>query len=297
MSDACTGVCGRLDDYLAGELPAPQVAEVSAHLASCPGCAAELACREELRAALRTAVSAVEVPPASAVLARLEAKLDAAAVPALAPAVQPRRRRSWALAAAAGVAFVAGMVVDRWLVERPPGGPGGAPQAASGPPAGRPASRPRLTPAALRSFDIASQHDRCAVRRRKPATMPVPLAEAQLAGYRGLLPAIDYQRLGYRLLDAHVCPSGDHRLGHLILAKDGRIVSIFVTAEPDEAPSPQTTFEHREVDSFEIDKVALGRNRGYVVADAGQLSRGDDQRLVASLDRYLEGLGSGGQRE
>jgi anti-sigma factor RsiW len=107
-----------------GELDAGNAAELEAHVAACPACAAALAEIREVKARLAATPAAYRAP------ASLQARLDAALAEATAPAMTPRRSRLgaeiWVIsgaigALAAGLALVAfipsGMSVEGQLID------------------------------------------------------------------------------------------------------------------------------------------------------------------------------------
>ena len=112
----------RLPDFVHGQLDGAARVEVSAHVADCAACTAELTLLRELRASLRWA------PPVD--VARIVAALPRSGAPERAPHPSPRRaseRFDWRVAAAIVALAVGGGSVAIWNQMSRPGSPGPAP--------------------------------------------------------------------------------------------------------------------------------------------------------------------------
>jgi Putative zinc-finger len=289
--------CGRirdvLDSYMSDELLVETCHEIEAHLEDCPGCRGELEARSELRQELRRAL-AIEPGDAVTLRRKIETAIDAAQRRTVG-----RRPRRWLALAAGLVAAAAVPVALRW--ERFEGAPpsvAGQPAARSLGGEGNGAERLAVAlPATFEPLDfpaVAWQHNMCAIQRRPAVPPSLEAAAHQLGPYQALLARVDYAAIGYRLLDAHVCPHDGHRLGHLVLEKDGEIVSVFATeegelhAETGGADGDLPQFERHTAEGFEVERIVVGNERGFLVAADSRLPTADREVLVASLDRFLE---------
>jgi anti-sigma factor RsiW len=168
----CEQIRQSLSAHLDNELPPSEASAVSAHLAGCPGCAAEL---DGLKRASRMVRDLPLKPLPLGFLTRLRAKADAGAA---APAVSWLGPRPLAFAAAA---IVAGLVIaGPWRSQRlarAPGGPIGAavPEPAelpalktmSAPPA--PAAAPAPAVPAPQAPKIAGADEAAAIEKAKAA--------------------------------------------------------------------------------------------------------------------------------
>jgi anti-sigma factor RsiW len=104
----------QISAMLDGELAAPELAELTAHIAACPDCARVLAELGGLRAALAEAVP--EEPVAAGLAARIEASLQQASRPPAGqvlafPSRRPAGRTGWL---AAGAAIAAMLTLALW---------------------------------------------------------------------------------------------------------------------------------------------------------------------------------------
>lgn len=146
----------RLDDYVAGELPAGDEREVRRHLMQCDECRAE---ERALRALLDEAAAlAPEIAPPADLWAGIAARLEPRAAPELAPEIPvigPRapRRVPWWMQAAAAVALVVTTSLATLALSR--GRPDGT--LAKGDAVEAPAAPARANGAALAAFRPAEK--------------------------------------------------------------------------------------------------------------------------------------------
>ncbi|VTS08328.1 anti-sigma factor family protein [Tuwongella immobilis] len=120
--------CRTTQPYLpllrANELDANRLAEIEAHLASCPTCAAMAAAERAFDRRMQAAMTDIAIPEGLHV--RLVAKLTAPAqpnpptlTPASAPANRPGRRFPWRVASTVAAAILAGVGVWQWSKPAP----------------------------------------------------------------------------------------------------------------------------------------------------------------------------------
>lgn len=76
--------------------------------------------------------------------------------------------------------------------------------------------------------DVAQTHLFCALGRPYPHPPTTNEVATRLGRYAGLAEGVGLDTEGWDLLDAHICPNGDRRLGHYIYRRDDRIVSLIV---------------------------------------------------------------------
>ena len=187
--------------------------EILRHLDTCPSCRTEIDDRRRIRRALHTAFDrAPGLRPTADFRARLGTQLRKAAEHEPSPRADPRR---W-FALVAGVLLAAGLtafvVVNR-----------------------------SLAPVDALARDARGDHWYCALKNRTIRT-PVPLEEAAArfdSAYLRLLSAppddISTPTGPARVVDRHSCAYGTRRFGHVVLNYRGRVVSLLVTANEDEA--------------------------------------------------------------
>lgn len=299
MSDRCTEITELLDSYLSDELLVETNHAVLGHLEGCARCAAELEERRALRRALAAAVEIDADTDTAALEARIVAAIAADARAAAGGAPAPRRRSAWRpwLALAAVLVAAVGLAVG-WRLSDGGRAAVGPPAVTALPPAaaGGGVRTASLDGAAFR--DTAYNHLYCGIRRPVPHRPTRAEARERLGRYAALLDVVDPGALGYELADAHVCPNGDRRYAHLVLRRDGRTVSIFVTDKTTGDLPPGDRLEDLPgvgevhvavVDGFELSGVESTHSFAVVAADAAGAGASADEALAR---RVLPALAS-----
>ena len=255
---ACEKTRRYMDAYISNELLVETTHDLLRHLEGCPACAAELDSRTRLRARLKSAVHAQEVPRELPALVRERIRRHAApwwAVPVLGPAAT-----RWAMAAAA----VLLMATGTWMTyTRPLALPGVA---------DRPAQAnyiQRVSASVVSIFKSGlGDHIHCAVFRKYPANPPaVERMEKELGPeYKGLLALVEpVVPAGYRVVLAHRCHYDGRLFVHLTMRKGTDVISLVVskkeagetmsglaaTADAHGVPVYQTSTDSYQIAGFE----------------------------------------------
>lgn len=244
----CQDVEHRITPLVDGELMAAEAEAVNAHLAACPPCRRaaeqEQACRRVLR----------ECAPRLAALAPVSLKRR---VRGAMPAARQSRRRPWrwALAAAATLAIVTGLVALAGVV------------------------RPVPVFAAQATLD----HLKCLRLGPHSASSDAKAIEASWKAWQGWdLKVPTGQAAGLRLLGYRRCVVTEGKLAHLIYERGGSVVSLFVLPDGPEVA-------RAELEMFGQDAV-LWSSHGRTYALVGRGSRGALTAAAASLELELKSL-------
>ena len=269
----CRDVREVADSFLSEALLTETNHAILRHLDTCPSCRTEIDDRRRMRRALQAAFDrAPGLRPTADFGIRLGNQLRKAAEDE-----RPRRdvQSRW-FALAAGVLLAAGLagfvVVNR-----------------------------ALTPVDALARDARGDHWYCALKNRIIRT-PVPLEEAAArfdSAYLRLLSAppddISTPAGPARVVDRHSCAYGTRRFGHVILNYRGRVVSLLVTANDDDAtgaslPDESTTHVHgRPVNGLSVVSVRGTRHAILLVGDLDEHELTQLSRLVSvPLARQLE---------
>jgi anti-sigma factor RsiW len=208
----CAKVRRRMDSYLAGELSVDLSHEILEHLDRCPGCAAELKARENLRASVRRIAAAVP-GPRDGFEAEVRARL--ARTPAPSARAVPTLLLAASLVAAAGAGTL-------FFLSR----------------AGAPAADMAAARDAKAFLFAALNHKNCALRfdRWSKAAAPAaadlgpqldPALHAAVVRAAGSLP-------GYEAVTAHECNHAGEKIFHIVYRRRGStskkdLVSVVAT--------------------------------------------------------------------
>jgi anti-sigma factor (TIGR02949 family) len=260
----CATARANLDAFLSGELPDQTSREVQRHLESCPQCAAELETRDRVRTQLQAAVRATPVP----------AGLEANVRRSLRSGAPRQRTGLWAVAAAAAVILCVALA-SRLRVETNP--EEAILQKTSG----------RL--AAVLNVGLRD-HLHCAVFRKYSKK---PIAAAQIAAdlgpeFAGLVPVIQAKLpADFRVIQGHHCVAGGRQYTHLIIAGDGKIVSVVLTPrQPGE--SLNGGIHQAGVDHFQVVGFESHDYLAYVISDLdAQQNLQWAANLAPALREYL----------
>lgn len=279
MTERARGRCidaETLDRHLDGELDAPEVERVRAHLASCADCLEALRAHERFRAATQVALrEAVD-------LGRLEAGLESSLRRAR---ERERWRVRWPFRVALAAAAAAALLIPAWVLGELKLVPG------------MPALPLRIDTGLYRNVGI--MHYFCGIRRQVPAPPTRVAAAAKLERYTPLLDEIPYRAEGLELVDAHVCTFRQRGYAHLVLRRDGHVVSVFVSrdaagfvpplGEAWRPPGDDLALRRLARGRFTFEMVRVGAYFGFVVSD---LAPDEERRLAGAfapgLDRVLE---------
>jgi hypothetical protein len=270
----CRDVWELADSFLGEALLTETNHDILRHLDTCPPCRMEINDRRRMRSALQIAFErATELQPTAGFGVRLRDQLRQ-----VAEDERPRRidQRRW-FALAAGVLLAAaltGFVV---------------------------ASR-SIGPVDALARDARGDHWYCALKNRVIRTA-TPLAEA--AGrfdrvYLRLLNAppddISTPDGPARVVDRHSCAFGNRRFGHVVLNFRGRVVSLLVTANDDDATGVHVAASSTpHVHGTPVNGLSVVSVRGirHAILLVSDLDEHELQRLSAivaiPLTRQLEG--------
>lgn len=247
----CRDVEGRITPLVDGELVAAEAEAVSAHLAGCPPCRRAAEQERLCRRVLRDCAPRLAAHAPVALRARVRS-----AIPA-----RPRRLGAWRwpLAAAASIIAVVGLLGIAGLV------------------------RPVPVFAAQATLD----HLKCLRLGPHSASTDAHTIEASWKEWQGWdLKVPTGQAAGLRLLGYRRCVLTEGKLAHLIYARGGTTVSLFVLpAGPEIARA--------ELEMFGQDAV-LWSSHGRTYALVGRGSRGALTAAAASLEHELESSGTSG---
>jgi Putative zinc-finger len=168
----CHELDARLDDWMDGSLPAAEVLEVEAHLASCP------ACRESERRLRQVLAHAAALPRSQSPARDLW--------PEIAERLARERKWSWAgtpLALAAAATVLVGIGALLWIQRAPTPArmveiPVASPQLVTATTDGQPLADPVLA-AAEREYELAANTLLEALQQRRPALRPETLEKIE----------------------------------------------------------------------------------------------------------------------
>ena len=194
-----------------GELDAGNALALEAHLATCPGCAAELAAIREVKARLAETPAAWQAPPS--LLARFDAAMDEAAAPS------PRRRvgsETWVMSGAIG-ALAASLAVLPFL----PAGPN---------------LQGELIDAQARSLE--AQHLVDVQTSDRHTVKPWFNGKVDFAP-----PVVDLAAQGYPLVGGRLDRIDGRRVAALVFHRRAHVINLFVW--PGDAPTAPT-LAHKE---------------------------------------------------
>ncbi|MFQ5804045.1 MAG: anti-sigma factor family protein [Candidatus Methylomirabilales bacterium] len=195
-----------LQAYCDGELEAPKMLDVEAHLQSCLSCRQAVEAEQAFREGLRTRLSREPVPPhlAERIRARI-AEEEGPRHPTRAPVWG---QRAWSLAVAASIAFITLGGVLGYLIAQPGSKPG---------------VHPLVT-------ELVSEHMKFAPLEN-PAELPsrntaqVAFWVQRQTGHPIRVP--DYSTAGIQLLGGRVTELGGRRAGYIVYEKGRNIISLF----------------------------------------------------------------------
>jgi anti-sigma factor RsiW len=196
-----------------GELDAGNVLALEAHIAGCPGCAAELAAIHEVKAQLKAAPSAYAAPQS------LYDRLDAALAEAEAPPPQPRRTtrlETWVLSGT-GAAIAASIALMAIL-------PSGA------------SLQSELVDAQARSLD--AQHLVDVQTSDRHTVKPWFNGKVDFAP-----PVVDLVARGYPLVGGRLDRIDGRRVAALVFHRGAHVINLFVW--PGDAPSTPVMQQQR----------------------------------------------------
>jgi anti-sigma factor RsiW len=198
-----------LQAYCDGELEAPKMLDVEAHLQSCPSCRQAVEAEHAFREGLGTKIAREPVPP------HLVEKLKSALIDIDMEERQARPARppvwgqqAWSLALAASIAFVTLGGVLGYLIAQP---------------VTRPGVHPLVT-------EMVSEHMKFAPLEN-PAELPsgdteqVAFWVQRQTGHPIRVP--DYSASGIHLLGGRVTELGGRRAGYIVYEKGRNIISLF----------------------------------------------------------------------
>jgi anti-sigma factor (TIGR02949 family) len=264
----CATARANLDAFLSRELPDQTSREVQRHLEICPQCAAELETRARVRTQLQAAVRATPVPVG------LEGNVRRAVRGAVQSGASRPRSGLWAVAAAAAVILCVALA-SRLRVQ----------------------SNPEETILRKTSGRLAAvlnvglrDHLHCAVFRKYSKQ---PVAGAQMAAdlgpeFAGLVPLIQAKLpADFRVIQGHHCVAGGRQYTHLIIAGDGKIVSVVLTPrQPGE--SLNGGIHQAGVDRFQVVGFESHNYLAYVISDMdAQQNLRWAANLAPALREYL----------
>jgi len=257
----CQHVREVMDSYLCEELSVETNHGFQRHVASCPGCAAELKRRQRLRALLsRTLDVAVDT---ERVTARITHAVD-------------RERRSWVRVARLGAvaaALVAAFAIANW--------------------AGR-----RVDAAAY--DDSAEDHIACALTYPEGTEYDKERAARNLVSpYEHIVDAVGRSHGVYRVIDAHMCPFKGRNYAHVVMRGENQTLSLFVDrAERGALPdTPTAVLAGDTLDvhatmrlGYQIAAVATRDHRLFLVSQRPTGPPDVAQEIFRSAVRFVRGL-------
>jgi anti-sigma factor RsiW len=265
---ACENTRKYLDSYVSSELLVETNHEVLRHIENCPGCAAELEARMQLRTRLKSAVNSQSVPPDLQVRIREQIR-SGHSRGWFASGWLGEGWPRWATAMAA-VVICAGVWLN-YSREK-------LPALADRPAQNAYIQRVSTTLAAVLKVGLGD-HIHCSIFRKYPKEPPpVEKMEAELgSSYKGLLPVVRAAVPdGYRVIMAHHCSYAGRNFIHLTFEKNGELLSFVVARrqagetldglapafEPSGIPIYQSGAGSYQVAGFEA-----GDFHAYVVSD------------------------------
>lgn len=264
----CADVRAMAESYLAGELPVDTNHAILAHLERCASCQAEVQARLALRQSLRDAFrSSRDLAPDPRFTAQVQDLVSSHFAPR--PARGFASRRWLAIAAAVTVVAVAG-----WQL------------------LGGRAGRAGFGHLAELAAIAAGDHRFCALQHALDEA-PITLAEAASRfdpAYASLEEAVagasPVRDGDVEVLGAHSCLFRGRRFAHVILRRDGRVVSILLTPlEPRQAAAPGRVEPCPSSNGFRIACFVAGDHAGFVVSD---LTESGNMALATELAPVLQ---------
>ena len=246
----CDQCLSMADAFLDDELPVDTAQDVIAHVEGCASCHAELEARRALRTQLRLAFGrSVELAPPPSFAADMRAGLRLREERA---GSRGRRPRTWFVLAAA--AAVLALAVAIYTLRTPP------------------ADSVTLDWARLAAH-AAGDHRFCALQHTLEEP-PISLEEAArrydpaYGGLRDVVEASTPVRGGEAVVvGAHACVFEQRRFGHVVLRRDGHVLSVLVTAGEGPAVKATPILSCGRADGFETACARAGRHVVFVVSD------------------------------
>jgi len=288
------------DSYLSDELLIETNHEFLAHLESCSACRRELAARRELRARVRRAfVAAPELQMTSAFGSRLRVDLRKSVTSNTRTPLAFNRMKSFALAMSLIVVAAVGFYVVRQRQNSRAAAPSQTAQTST------PDNRQTHTTANIINADLEraaiGDHRFCALDFQL-AENPTDLDEAGRKfdrAYINLAQAVMSEQMaasGVKLVEAHSCVYKGQRFAHIVLKRQGRIISVLVAENADsKAVTKQAVdlaaHESAACSSFEGYQVSCFATRKHAIFVVSDLPAADNlnvaRSLIASVSAHL----------
>ena len=248
----CAQCLSMADAFLDDELPVDTAQDVIAHVEGCASCRAEIEARRALRTQLRLAFGrSAELAPPPSFAADMRAGLRLREERA---GSRGRRPRTWLVLAAA--AAVLALAVAIYTLRTPP------------------ADSVTLDWARLAAH-AAGDHRFCALQHALEEP-PISLEDAArrydpaYGGLREVVEASTPVRGGEAVVvGAHACVFERRRFGHVVLRRDGHLLSVLVTAGEGPAVKATPILSCGRADGFETACARAGRHVVFVVSDLG----------------------------